>query len=65
VYEKKKIFTSGEVSEILGIRFYTMNYWEIVGKLPKAKRTETGQKYYTEEDIEMLKKKVKEIKRGK
>ena len=60
------VFSSGQAAKKLGIPFYTLDYLERVGKIPKAKRVgETGQKYYTDEDLEKIRLIVEDIEYSK
>ena len=58
-----KIYTSGEVARLLGIPFNKLLYLENTGKIDPAKRTGTYKRYYTKEDLEMLKEQLKKIKK--
>ena len=52
-----KKFLIQDLEKILGINRHTYFYWEEAGKVPKAKRTPMGNyRYWTEEDINRLKK---------
>ena len=49
--------TSQQVANILGIYKRTLFNWEAAGKIPKAKRDPMNNyRYYTKEDIALLKK---------
>lgn len=50
-----KIFNIGEAARILEVPFYTIQYLERTGKIPKASRSSSGHRYYTNEDLEILK----------
>ncbi len=51
-----RVYTSGEVAQILGITKAQLFYWEETHKIPKASRTGSGKRYYLPQDIENLKK---------
>ena len=59
-----RILTISEVTEILGVPFYKLHYLERMKKIPKAKRTGTGMRYYNDGDVSVLREKLKEIKEG-
>ncbi len=48
------IYSAGQISEILRIPYYTLVYKEKQGKIPQAKRTTSGQRYYTEADLMLI-----------
>ncbi len=50
-----EIYNLGEASRILGIPFYTLQYLERAGRIPKARRSSSGHRCYTREDLEKLK----------
>ena len=50
-----KVFNIGEASKFLKIPFYTLQYAERVGKIPKARRSSSGHRIYTEQDLTELK----------
>lgn len=50
-------FTAQQVADILDIYKRTLFNWEESGKIPKAKRDPMNNyRYYTEEDVALLKK---------
>ena len=49
-----KIYSAGEIAKILEIPYYTLDYMERQGKIPKAKRTTSNQRYYTEADLTQI-----------
>ncbi len=50
-------YTSQQAADILGIYKRTLFNWEAAGKIPKAKRDPMNNyRYYTREDIALLKK---------
>ena len=53
-------FTAQQVADILDIYKRTLFNWEESGKIPKAKRDPMNNyRYYTKEDIDLLKKLTK------
>lgn len=52
----KKFYKIGEVAEILEIPTSTLRYWENQFTVLKPKRGKNGQRRYTQEDIEEIKK---------
>jgi len=55
-----KIYNLGEAARILKIPFYSLQYREKVGKIPEARRSSSGHRIYTEEDLMDLKSILKE-----
>jgi len=53
-YPKNYIFSTGEVSRLLGFSAKTLLRWEASGKIPKAKRGSNGRRYYDLADVENL-----------
>ena len=51
-----KIYSAGEIAKILKIPYYTLDYLERQQKIPKAKRTTSNQRFYTERDLLEIKK---------
>ena len=51
----KLFYSIKEVSKILGVRDYTLRYWEKEFRQLKPKRSEGGRRLYTPEDLELLK----------
>jgi len=49
-----RIWTASNVVELLGIPYHRLLYWESMRKIPRARRTETNRRFYTEEDIAAL-----------
>lgn len=47
----KKIYKPHEFAKLLGVSVRTLQRWDNSGKF-KAKRTPSGHRYYTEEDLE-------------
>ena len=54
-------FTRGQLAKKAGVNPETVRYYEKTGLLPKAKRTESGYRLFSEEDV----KRIKFIKRAK
>lgn len=52
----KLYFKIGEVSELLGIPTYVLRFWETEFKRIKPKRTDSGQRLYRRNDVELLEK---------
>ncbi len=50
------IYSAGQISEILRIPYYTLDYLERRGKIPLAKRTTSNQRFFTEGDLLEIKK---------
>ena len=49
-----KIYSAGEIAKVLKIPYYTLDYLERRQKIPKAKRTTSNQRYYTEADLMLI-----------
>ena len=45
---------TGELAELAGINLQTIRYYERVGLLPKPKRTKSGYRQYTQDDLDLL-----------
>lgn len=60
-----KIFTATEVARLLGVPFYRLYYLELTEQVSPAQRTASGRRYYTDENVEMLKEQLKKIKKSK
>lgn len=52
----KKFYKIGEIAEILNIPTSTLRYWEKQFKILSPSRGKTGQRRYTEKDIETIRK---------
>ncbi|MBR5726130.1 MAG: MerR family transcriptional regulator [Muribaculaceae bacterium] len=52
----KKFYKIGDVSEILGIPESTLRYWETQFTIIKPKRNKKNIRYYTPNDIEIIRK---------
>lgn len=50
----KKYFRIGEVSEITGLEAYVLRFWETEFKKIHPKRTESGQRLYSQKDVELI-----------
>lgn len=51
-----RIFTTGEIAQILNISRHKLYYMEETGKIPRATKTGTWKRFYTEEDLAKLRK---------
>lgn len=49
-----KVYTTGEACRLLGIRMHRLFYLEEAGQIPRARRTGTSKRYFTEADIQKL-----------
>jgi DNA-binding transcriptional MerR regulator len=54
VLEKQPTLTIGEAANELGVSPSWLRFGERLGALPLARRTPTGWRYYTPEDLERL-----------
>ena len=50
----KLYFKIGEVSDIAGVPAYVLRFWESEFKRIRPKRTESGQRLYRKNDIELI-----------
>ena len=50
----KKYFRIGEVSDITGVEAYVLRFWETEFKKINPKRTESGQRLYSQKDVELI-----------
>lgn len=50
-----KILTVMDVIEQLGVTRASLCYWEEVGKIPRARRTSTGRRYFFPSDLSKIK----------
>ena len=57
-----KIYTTSDILRMFDIPQYQLYYWEETKKIPKARRTESGKRYYRQEDLENLREKISELK---
>lgn len=53
--ENKKIYSIGEIAQIVGMTTRTIRYYEEIGLLNSIKRLEGGKRIYTDDDIRRLK----------
>ncbi len=53
--KKKKHFRIGEVSQLLDIPAYVLRYWESEFPQLKPIKTNTGQRLFTQDDIDLVK----------
>ena len=51
---ERRTYTSGQVAELLGVSVGWLRIGERLGSLPLARRTQSGWRYYTPEDIDRL-----------
>ncbi len=54
LFPDKLFFKIGEASRILEIESYVLRYWESEFSFLKPKRSESGQRIYTKEDVALL-----------
>jgi DNA-binding transcriptional MerR regulator len=54
--QKKKYFTIKEVSNLTKVKPHTLRYWESEFKLLRPMRRESGQRRYTQKDIDTIEK---------
>jgi len=62
LFSTKKYYKIGEVAEILSVNPSLLRFWESQIAALKPKKTKTGQRLYTEEDLTLLKVIKKELK---
>lgn len=53
--ETKKVYSIGEIAQIVGMTTRTIRYYEEIGLLNSIKRLEGGKRIYTDDDIRRLK----------
>lgn len=53
--KQNRLMTVNEVVKIAGVSKRTLQYYDSIGLLPAAKRTESGYRLFSEESIETLK----------
>jgi DNA-binding transcriptional MerR regulator len=51
---ERRIYTSGEAAELLGVRVGWLRIGERLGSLPLARRNHAGWRFYTSEDLDRL-----------
>ncbi|MBN1682808.1 MerR family transcriptional regulator [Candidatus Bathyarchaeota archaeon] len=51
---EKKLYTIGEVVDLLGVHIDTLRNWDEKGILKAVRATKTGRRMYRREDIEKL-----------
>jgi len=56
-----KILTVKEVLAELGVSRAQLYYAEEVHKIPSARRTSTGKRYYLPEDLDLIRRRFQEI----
>lgn len=49
-----RVFTIGALAKATGLTTPTIRYYEEIGLLPPARRTDSGQRHYSEADVERL-----------
>jgi DNA-binding transcriptional MerR regulator len=54
VLEKQRTLTISQAADELGVSSSWLRFGERLGSLPLARRTQSGWRYYTPEDIERL-----------
>ena len=52
--QPKEFIRTGTLAELAGLNLQTIRYYERVGLLPKPKRTESGYRQYTQDDLDLL-----------
>lgn len=50
----KKVYRIGEAAKLLGVKTSTLRFWEDKFSQIRPKRTETDQRYYSEKDMQVL-----------
>ena len=58
----EKIYMTGDILRIFDIPQYQLYYWEETKKVPAARRTESGKRYYLDSDLAELRKKIPTLK---
>lgn len=56
-----QVFTTGEVCRRLRIRMHRFCYLEQSGRIPRARRTGSGKRVFTEADINQLERALKKL----
>ncbi|MCX8068875.1 MAG: MerR family transcriptional regulator [Thermodesulfovibrionales bacterium] len=51
---EKLFYKIGEVSKIVGLQTHIIRYWESVFPLIKPKKSKSGQRVYTQKEIDLL-----------
>lgn len=51
-----RVYRIGEAAKILNVKTSVLRFWESEFSQIRPKRTETGQRYYSEKDMQILKK---------
>ena len=54
MFEKQRTLTIGQAARELGVSPSWLRFGERLGSLPLARRTQSGWRYYTAEDVERL-----------
>ncbi len=53
--------TSGQLCRELGIRYYRLDYLIRSGYVPEPKKVASGQRIFTDEDVQRIKEKLFEV----
>ncbi|MDQ7032128.1 MAG: MerR family transcriptional regulator [Desulfonauticus sp.] len=56
IKEKKRYYKIGEAAKIVGVEPYVLRFWEKEFKEFKPVRSSTGQRLYTEEHLDLVRK---------
>ena len=51
----KRVYSRTEVAKICGVSTQTISLWEKKKQIPETSRDENGYRYWTEEEVEILK----------
>lgn len=62
LFSKTKYYKIGEVAKMLGVNASLLRFWETSVDKLNPKKTSTGQRLYSEEDLTLLKTIKKELK---
>jgi DNA-binding transcriptional MerR regulator len=54
MFKGQRTYSISQTAEILGVSPSWLRFGERLGAMPRARRTEGGHRYYTEEDIARL-----------
>lgn len=50
----KSTYSTAQLARLCDTTERTIRYWEATGKLPPAKRTDSGRRYFTDEDVALV-----------
>lgn len=53
-----RVYRIGEAAKILNVKTSVLRFWESEFPQIRPKRTETGQRYYSEKDMHILQKSI-------